>query len=354
MIVLGSLVVACSSGGGGKGDQDADGGGGWDFQAGKDTTDTQDLADAQALDTPPPMDTVPEVNDEGILAYCTHDDNCLPFGLKCYKDGPGDLDPICSRDCSNNGECPEGSICKLKGGAMVCARAVYCDPCANDGECGPGKKCIKDYKGVNYCSPPCDYLDQDSCALGSLCLKAADGTFCRPLFGACRENGAQCAQCTLDRDCQDGLACHLNETTGERYCAKVCQTKQECPVNFGCHRLQGETRDLCTMELDGEISETCKSGTKDFCYPCQADAECHTEVCYQSEVDSPAYGCAVACDPDNSNCSSGLFCVKNRGKSSAEYVCMPAPKWFCQGFLNCEGVKCKTGEVCDRGFCKPK
>ena len=359
LMLVGALAMACSSGGGGgKVGVDTKDDGGWVFDTGKDTVDTVDVGDQGSLDTPAPLDTLPEVNDEGILAYCTHDENCAMFGLKCYKDGLNDPDPICSRECANNDECPDGSICKVKAGTLVCARPVYCDPCTTDGDCGAGRKCIADYKGADYCSPSCDFLVKDSCDPGSICLKDTDGTFCRPLFGACRENGVQCAQCTLDKDCQQGNLCHLNEKTREQYCAKVCQTKQECPVNFGCHVLLGETKGLCTMEFGGVPSETCKSGTKDFCYPCEADDECKSGVCYEN-VTEARYGCSMLCDlvtyPSNKGCPSGLFCVNGKDDDgNPRDVCMPSGAYFCQGFLNCVGVTCKNGEVCERGYCKPK
>lgn len=323
----------------------------WDFDtgSGRDTIDNDTSGGDATV-------TVQEINEAGFLAFCSHDDNCAIYGLKCFTTGAGDPDPVCSMECQQTSDCPAGLLCKYKAGARICYRAAYCDLCTTSVGCGEGMKCLDDDNGNKYCANACDISDPSTCEKGSFCISDKEGIWCRPVFGACREDGKQCSRCRLDKDCGEGMLCHLNERTGETYCAKICQTEQECPPKFGCHQLLGESVELCTLEFDGQPAETCEQGTKSFCQPCLFDQECGTGVCFQHPVEK-RYACSFACDTarwPGEGCPPGLYCSKNYGTSTAAKVCMPPGSWGCQGFLNCKGVNCQAGEVCKEGFCGPK
>lgn len=305
----------------------------------------------------PSVETPPGYNDP-----CFNNDDCSDFGLQCYSEGPAgsDMDSICSKECESAADCPEMMVCKRKGDFKICQLATYCDECSNDTQCGGDTyQCIEDQSGVSFCSPKCVKDDPESCSAGDYCKKVGTGFeeyFCYPMFGTCRGDGTHCTPCQSDNDCAKGHQCHENPYTHERYCAKTCQVKMDCPKGFGCvEDLVGETEALCTLDIDGEYVETCYKGNKNYCEPCLKNYECESGVCYNYPV-ANKYFCTFPCDTSTypaEGCPSGLFCAPNHGESGGE-VCVPPTAWGCQGFLNCMQVECDKGEKCTDGFCEPK
>jgi len=299
----------------------------------------------------------------GWLEFCITDNDCAEYGLQCITQGPVDLEPVCSKECEQNADCPEMLLCRKKGEISICLVAEFCDYCETDTQCAPDGACIKEKEkeGIvahNFCSYPCKKDDPAACGAGNYCKKFGTGIedySCFPMFGACKGDGTHCMPCVSDDDCLKGHVCHENPTTFERYCGKICQVKVDCPKGFGCYDIVGEEYPLCTLEVDGEPLETCYKGNKDFCEPCMKDYECLDGLCYNLPVASK-YFCSFNCDKQKwapEGCPSGLFCAPNRGESGGE-VCVPPTGFGCQGFLNCLGVDCPMGEKCIDGFCHPK
>lgn len=320
--------------------------------------------------TPPDVQTkdVPATPDIGLppgwLEFCISDADCAEWGLLCITDGPIDEEPMCSKECTGNADCPDMLVCKVKGTRNVCQVATFCDYCDADSQCAPNGKCIaekpKEEGGVvnTFCSYPCKKDDPASCGAGNYCKKSGAGLedyFCFPMFGACKGDGTHCMPCVDNDDCLKGNVCHENPTTFERYCGKICQVKMDCPKGFGCYDLAGEEYPLCTLEVDGFPVETCYKGNKAFCEPCMKDYECQSDICYNLPV-ANKYFCSFNCvveDWPPKGCPPGLFCAPNRGESGGD-VCVPPTGFGCQGFLNCMGVDCPKGEKCVDGFCQPK
>jgi len=356
IVVVGLLLVAASCSGTGKDKVDAgpeavsfpDGRPGGDGGEQEGTPDVVDVGSAETRQGLPP----------GYMQKCLTDGDCSDWGLKCISEGPHDLGALCSKACTDHADCPTGLMCKDKGDQQVCLKAEYCDLCDNDAQCGSGGRCIPDKTGAGFCTWDCKKDDPQSCAAGNFCNKIGEGLedyYCYPMFGQCKGDGSHCTPCQTSQDCQPGHVCHENAYTHERYCAKTCQTKKDCPKGYACAALTGEEKDLCTLEVEGEIVETCYKGMKSFCEPCMRDYECKEGVCYNYPV-ANKYFCSFFCDKaeyGQTGCPPGLFCVPNHGESAGE-VCAPGAAFGCQGFLNCVAVECPKGMVCVGGFCEPK
>jgi hypothetical protein len=324
----------------------------------------EDLAatDGPAADAPPRIEVVLP---PGFMEFCITDADCQEWGLICFEEGPVDEKPVCTKNCQENSDCPEMLVCRQKGEAKICMVAEFCDYCEDDLQCGSKGRCIQE-KAVEgaaphtFCSFPCQVDDPGSCPAGNYCKKMGSGIesyYCFPMFGACKGDGSHCMPCQSDDDCLKGHVCHENATTFERYCAKICQTKMDCPKGFDCvEEMVGEEFPLCTLEVDGAPIETCYKGNKGFCDPCIRDYECESGLCYNLPVASN-YLCSFRCDKEKyagpDGCPSGLFCAPNHGESGGD-ACVPPTGFGCQGFLNCLGVDCIKGEKCIDGFCQPK
>lgn len=211
MVAAALLLSGCDSG---------------DKKQGEDTSPPQDAVDEVVPradtpvpeDTPRPQDTVPETFTTGISAkgyggYCTSSADCAEFGLTCITDGPDDLYAQCSSTCTDNFDCSEYHTCDPKLGSEhtqhICMTADYCSECQDDVQCMlPGMRCLADAAELGFCSPPC-VPGTPSCDAGSRCVyeEAPGDFFCRPIWGTCIGDGAQCAPCRYDPDCTHGHMC---------------------------------------------------------------------------------------------------------------------------------------------------
>lgn len=295
---------------------------------------------------------------EGYFEFCLQDPDCEPYGLKCISSEPADPEAFCSSECLTTAECPEGLACKKKGESSVCQKPSYCDKCLTDFQCTGGMKCLENDSGESFCSIPCAGESAISCPPGHTCRKHGSGLedyFCFPMFGQCKGDGSHCSPCQVNDDCIRDHVCHINDQTKESYCAKICEIEADCPPDFGCFDSTTEGKKLCTAQVESNPIETCYLGKKEFCEPCAVGYECASDLCYALPEQSK-YLCSFACDTSKwpkGGCPPGLFCVPNHGPSEG-MACAPPPAWGCQGFLNCLGVECPTGEKCIDGFCQPK
>lgn len=187
-------------------------------------------------------------------------------GFFCLGDGPGDLDALCTADCTDDDDCPVGSRCgslrtspcgpacgvagdperpdcaplneigegrRYQCGALgairrVCQPRSFCSPCQRDQDCLgiSGQVCARDESGERICTVPCDST-ADSCPWGNA---AKCGNFdtdrgvttCSHRFGSCRGTGNGCEPCIEDQDC-DGGVCSVFGFSGERFCIDLSQ-----------------------------------------------------------------------------------------------------------------------------------
>jgi hypothetical protein len=198
----------------------------------------------------------------------------------------------------------------------------------------------------------------------------AAGVACA-LFASC-ESTTDGAACSLDADCNDGVACNGGERcvggACERGTPPSCDDGVACTVDV-CQEPDGSCRNLPDASLCA-AGETC--GEKG-CAPagaCAKDADCDdgvhcngTETCAQGKcADGPPPSCEDAepctlgiCDeatagciqvPDHASCGPGKQCDVAKG-------CVPAPAcvtdagcddgFFCNGVEKCLASQCAAG-----------
>lgn len=200
----------------------------------------------------------------GFYTSCPSTTECdAEAGFQCVGAGVGDLDAYCTKDCSEDDECPTGFTCdrvsvtpceeacgvagdsrdptcvpvtsigdgkqyqcgRLGPEHSICVRRRFCAACETDADCGtaPNLVCARDESGEKICTQACDPAVSGACPWGAA---AQCGVWdselgvptCSHRFGACHGSGAPCEPCTSDADCKDTGLCYGSSFTGERYC----------------------------------------------------------------------------------------------------------------------------------------
>jgi len=330
--ILTTLALALGACGG-------DGKGGADAAAMQDTAQETAAAPADTPppeDTPRPKDTGPESFTTGISAkgygeYCTSSADCATDGLECFTTGPDDLYAQCSTSCTDNMDCSEYHTCNLKlGGAhppQICTVSDYCSPCQDDVQCMlPGMRCLEDTAGAGFCSPPC-VPGTPSCAAGSRCVyeELLGDFYCRPIWGACLGDGAQCAPCRYDPDCVSGYFCLEMMYSKEKFCSEPCEGDDDCLGDMACVAGGPGGANVCFPTWNGKPVPSCYVETEGFCNACIKDYNCQSGICYYSYGGADGgfctHECVLAAD-----CPEGMSCVARYDlydNSLAGYACAP-------------------------------
>ena len=71
--------------------------------------------------------------------------------------------------------------------------------------------------------------------------------------------GTQCAPCTVDTDCTNGLICSdipMQAIPGQRYCTQHCGTNDDCGEGYMCYPLNGVSEHQC-VPSNGEVTAFC-------------------------------------------------------------------------------------------------
>lgn len=251
---------------------------------------------------------------------CSADEECE--GGFCFTDATFP-DAYCTRLCSEDGVCPEGSVCHLYQGNYKFCMA----PCKVDSDCRTGYVC--DY-GV--CRPGC--TTNGTCHAPDTCVA-----------GRCK------AACTIDADCTSGKICQDNEckapckTDGEcgsskrcqdGRCVPPCKTDTDCLPGFACNTQKG----TCSAKAGKPMGQTC-----------QQDSECATGYCLPARRI-----CSIRCK-GTSECPASYACGlekldkdKNGSSDGAEADCVPRKGTATAGALCSKDADCAS-EHCYYGFC---
>ena len=318
------LASACSSNSGDGDEQDAKTS--QDQQADRESPGDNRLPDAppdlqpdaapDVVEVPPDVPDVftSDVSAKGYGEFCLADDDCTQYGLKCFRYGPEDAHPYCSKECATNADCSLYHVCDYKLGfqspVKICMEAKYCSQCQLDSQCQlSSMKCIPDDLGGHYCSLPCE-PGKLGCAAGSHCAlnPALNTWFCKPFFGACLGNGGQCSPCRFDADCKTGqYVCVSHYYTKEKFCSLTCTSSLECGDGYECVKL-GETLYGCLLAWKGEIIGTCHKETQAFCGECNGEYDCKPGLTCYVGPQSSAHYCTKPCDKDE-DCVEGTRCT---------------------------------------------
>ena len=339
MVAAALLLSGCDSG---------------DKKNGEDTAPPQDTVDEVAPrvdtpvpdDTPRPQDTGPEPFTTGISAkgyggYCTSSADCTEFGLTCITDGPDDLYAQCSSTCTDNFDCSEYHTCDPKLGGehpqQICMTADYCSTCQDDVQCMlPGMRCLGDGADGGFCSPPC-VPGTPSCDAGGRCVyeETLGDFFCRPIWGACVGDGAQCAPCRYDPDCAHGHMCLEMMYSKEKFCAKVCESDDNCPGEMVCVAEGPAGENVCFPTWEGTPVPSCYLETEDFCNACVKDFHCQSGICFYSYGGEDGGYCSKECVAAT-DCPDGMGCFARYhlyDNSLVGYACAPLEGESCADYL---------------------
>ncbi len=235
---------------------------------------------------------------------CVNGLTCRPF----FTLG-GDVN-LCTHECRLDRECPPTMTCRLDDtGSRWCQPRLFCEACQLDSQCGfEGDLCVRtDAGGDRYCSLACDPDLPGTCPVDTACAavrRCADGSGwttdcdacaggcedgparnqCVHLQGACLGDGASCAGCQVDAQCDEGLFCVRGPDAWQATCATACAWPGDCPDGFFCEStLKG---DLCVPRTG---SCTAPSGDQEYCEVCTDQADCLRGVCAQLEGDPSGF-----------------------------------------------------------------
>ncbi len=269
----------------------------------------------------------------GNVCVSVTDSSCLcPEGFESFGKDCVDIDE-CRRSTTS---CPSGSVCSNNIGSFSCAcppgtigtpGSCEVDQCATDnGGCGPHANC-NDYPNQNrYCTchtgysyigntcvPTC-YVGLDECVDSTLaCYDSPSGDRC--LIPGSKPLGELC---TANEQCQKGLGCGVNPTTGYGTC------KLNCYNNCSSGWCRDSVCKPTTGETCNPLAQDCESGA---CYYssntrclsagnliegqlCHYLNDCAPQLVCLSDVPDGGFACHKLCNPNGQpGCSGGRQCA---------------------------------------------
>jgi len=284
---------------------------------------------------------------------CSGGFECLDFECVC----PGlECEDQC---CVDDEVCVDGECCApVTCGDLGASCGTPPDGCGGTLDCG--------YCAVNAA---CDLLFQCYC-LHAECtgICCADGEICA--------DGACCAPQTcgdLDADCgtpSDGCGGTLD-------CGS-CGVAGQCTDEFQCDCLHVECEGVCCQVGEGCVSGQCapctpdcagkNCGVDDGCgSPCNGPCPGPYQECVTGACECLYTSCGdVCCAPGETSCDGGACCAPDcagadcgdgdgcgglcQGSCPGDKVCVEGA-CLCP-FVECAGVCCESGQVCEAGLCE--
>ncbi|HEY3351985.1 MAG TPA: hypothetical protein VGQ83_01930 [Polyangia bacterium] len=191
---------------------------------------------------------------------CAIDDTVCGEGEYCYKRIAADPDAYCSRDCTDDRDCPATTYCQFvvadEGGTddgcgrmekKVCVKKnTFCAPCLFDSDCDlpGGGLCVADDHGGKFCTTTCIPHstnpwdpNRSTCPQPhSDCVDRDGVNVCMHRYGSCVGDGSLCAPCRTRHDCAGTALCYGNTYSKEKFCTAVCGADSPCPTtqSFTC------------------------------------------------------------------------------------------------------------------------
>lgn len=233
-------------------------------------------------------------------------------GGRC--EGVATCGPMNCGGCCRNGQCLNGAD------TTACGRAGQ--QCAT---CGPNQTCNPNTR-VCQNLPTCGPLNCAGCCVGNQCVLS-------PTAQQCGRNGAQCAACPPNNDCQAGVC--VPRPCGPLTCLGCCNGAGNC--------------------VAGTQNNACGQPTGVACTNCSATGK----IC-----DGPTRTCVSPCNPGScpNGCCNGDVCVtgiQNDLCGTGGLACQNcnATNQVCQGQqcrdrcgpLNCAGGCCLPSNACTLG-----
>ncbi len=179
--------------------------------------------------------------------------------------------------------------------------------------------------------------DLQNCPQGFVCVPYQDdsGGACLPVIDNKKGLGEPCSS---NEQCETNN-CYPN-AGGTWNCRATCDTDAQCPNGFLCFQVPGFATGGCLPE-DQVPSFKVQDGD-----PCNADADCDSEICVLNPGSAGPKFCRPVCDPNAPFCSPGFECAPIGPGGGA---CVPAADG--PPPLKPEGEACANGGECATDFC---
>jgi len=306
-----------------------------------------------------------------IGAPCTSIEGCGGgAGGQCWIEASsGVVGGYCTKACSDDDACPEGSLCQGRGsnGAGACMTA-----CDEASDCPESQACFDrdrddraecGRRGVGATPQNVACTSAAACGTGprSLCLGGANfPSICT-------------AECASDDECTGASHCVMAEGRGVGFCLPTCTVGGDpCPAGSGCVDFDVDGRDECGPSAFGAVplgerctlASDCAAGDGVFCgYPdlvctrfCEDDASCGSGGrCVRAAADETRI-CRRACTSD-ATCGAGMRCLDIDASGQKECVVegsgLSPVGGACAATSGCaDGLVCRgsaPGGVCTRG-----
>lgn len=300
----------------------------------------------------------------------TDDDRCETGEI---RDGNGE----CTRTCTTDSECLNGTACETSVGFCVPQLTDTTPPTTSDDRKPPGGRGAPDDESPDGENPddrvPDDENDDTECAElldcqeGQLCIdgsckglddignngegeEAPDLGFLDGVVSTCADSsdcgllmqcvGGVCVGCLDDIQCNPGFSCSQGVCV-ETGLANIAECLQaSCGQDETCLWTRGECAVSCSGNAECGEAESCMPGIN-ACVPefgCDSTADCSDGLFC---VEGICVGCA-----DNSQCGANEYCVA--------LACLPNLDGEPNGAA-CDAASCASDESCDPadGSCYP-
>lgn len=324
---------------------------------------------------------------DGGAAYCSN------FTGLCVDSVPG---------CTSDADCTSGnpnSFCNPETRACQALRG-FCETCHSDVECGTGNHCLADDSlKQNFCSKQCSA--PTDCPTGTTCTAVAAGdNQCLPNAGTDCKTFTGCTpdslkSCNSNADCAEGdggsddqvcdvasgvcrarqQICPLGTICDPsvRVCVNSCSVDRDCDTGLACVNHLCQPLSTCASDTDCPTDKVCDvpaGASGGTCVPfCQSDTDCSVSRVCQPVIEpdgSTRQACLPGCVHDT-DCDPDQLCLDSAGNRFVEVdggTALGLCKSSYQGRPACQGTEsCPTCDLCmadntcqadaTLGFCHP-
>ncbi len=194
----------------------------------------------------------------GSGEFCLNDSACKE-GLECILYGRSGMTWICQKNCTKDGQCPSGSICKpvTEGSSKkVCKKLMKIDqPCGVYSECEKDGICISGNRYGAFpsrCLKRCD-KNPNACDATEICRQLSYKG--KPIGAACFKKAHNGEECRRGRSCSDKNAICLDISMTYSGCFAQCRSSLDCAKDETCDKPASSVPAICRKLINpGEVA----------------------------------------------------------------------------------------------------
>jgi hypothetical protein len=214
----------------------------------------------------------------------------------------GSSEPKLGDNCQGDGGCPTGAVCRLLSDGNPFAQAICTRGCSTDTDCNDGTVCGKTTDG-SMCLPPCGKGPSNVVCENGVPTEcaASDGTQC------------DVCGCADGLRCRAGMGCQPKATIGQ-----PCAEDEDCATE-NCSEHSNVCRDAVGATCTPDTCERCWATGSGWSYcsrECEVGRSCDDGLCVKNRL-SDFYECKPACDGYDDPTCRGKCEATTRG----EWVC---------------------------------